>query len=78
MEPILHRVQSVLVDQLGVSPEEVTLETTFSDLGADSLDQIEIVMALEEEFGIDIEDEEAEFLLTVGQAVELLEKKVNG
>ncbi len=70
---IENRVKDLIVEQLGVNPEQVTLEAAFvDDLGADSLDTVELVMAFEEEFDIEIPDEEAEKLLTVGNAVEYL------
>lgn len=69
------RVQEIVVDQLGVNDEQVVLEAKFvEDLGADSLDTVELVMALEEEFDAEIPDEEAEKLTTVGEAVTYIEK----
>jgi acyl carrier protein len=70
------KVKSIISEQLGVKPEEVTPEAKFiDDLGADSLDTVELVMALEEEFGIEIPDEEAEKLITVGDALRYIETK---
>lgn len=70
------KVKSIIVDQLGVKPEEVTGAASFvDDLGADSLDTVELVMALEEEFGIEIPDEDAEKMTTVGEAIKYLEEK---
>lgn len=70
------RVKEIVVQQLGVNEEEVTEEASFvEDLGADSLDQVELVMAFEEEFNIEIPDEDAEKIQTVGQAVEYIEGK---
>ena len=70
------KVKSIIAEQLGVKPEEVTPEASFvDDLGADSLDTVELVMALEEDFGIEIPDEEAEKITTVGQAVKYIEEK---
>jgi acyl carrier protein len=69
------RVKSIVIDQLGVEESQVTREAKFvEDLGADSLDTVELVMALEEEFKLEIPDEEAEKIATVGQAVEYIEK----
>lgn len=71
MSSIEDRVRSVVVDQLGVTPEEVTMEASFvEDLGADSLDTVELVMALEEEFDTEIPDEEAEKITSVQMAVD--------
>ena len=70
------RVREIIVDQLGVNAEQVTPEASFiDDLGADSLDQVELVMAFEEEFGSDIPDEDAEKLTTVGDAIKYIESK---
>jgi len=69
------KVKSIIVEQLGVDEDEVTLDASFTDdLGADSLDIVELVMAFEEEFGIEIPDEEAEKISTVRQAVDYIEK----
>jgi acyl carrier protein len=71
------KITEIIVEQLGVKPEEVTPEASFvDDLGADSLDTVELVMALEEEFGIEVPDEDAEKLTTVGDAVKYIEEKV--
>ena len=70
------KVKEIIINELGVEPEKVTLEASFvEDLGADSLDTVELVMAFEEEFGIEIPDEDAEKLQTVGDAVKYLENK---
>jgi acyl carrier protein len=70
------KVKSIIAEQLGVKPEEVTPEASFiDDLGADSLDTVELVMALEEEFGIEIPDEDAEKMATVGDAIKYIEEK---
>ena len=71
MEKTLERrVIEIIVEQLGVSEEEVTLEASFiEDLGADSLDLVELIMAMEEEFGIEISDEDAEKIQTVQDVV---------
>jgi acyl carrier protein len=72
---VFERVKKVIVEQLSVDEAQVTPEATFqADLGADSLDVVELVMAFEEEFGTDIPDEEAEKILTVQDAVSFIEK----
>ncbi|WP_035603165.1 acyl carrier protein [Haloferula sp. BvORR071] len=69
------RVRDIIVDQLGVNADQVTLEAKFiEDLGADSLDTVELVMAFEEEFEIEVPDEEAEKLQSVGDVVTYIEK----
>lgn len=71
------KVREIIVEQLGVKPEEVTPEASFvDDLGADSLDTVELVMAFEEEFGIEIPDEDAEKIRTVGDAFKYLQEKL--
>lgn len=73
--PIAERVKAIIVDKLGVKPEEVTPEANFiSDLGADSLDRVEIMMECEKEFDVAIPDEQAEKITTVGEAIEYFEK----
>ncbi|MDD3704792.1 MAG: acyl carrier protein [Clostridiaceae bacterium] len=70
---IFEKVQEKVAEQLGIEAEEITLESSFIvDLGADSLDIVELLMALEEEFDIEIPDEEAEKLSTVGDVVEYI------
>lgn len=70
------KITEIIVEQLGVKSEEVTPEASFvDDLGADSLDTVELVMALEEEFGIEIPDEDAEKIQTVGDAIRYIEEK---
>ena len=70
------KVKSIIAEQLGVKPEEVTPGASFiDDLGADSLDTVELVMALEEEFGIEIPDENAEKMSSVGDAIKYIEEK---
>jgi acyl carrier protein len=70
------RVRDIIVEQLGVNPEQVTPEATFvDDLGADSLDTVELVMALEEEFGLEIPDEEAEKIGSVKDAIGYIESR---
>ncbi|MEJ2184612.1 MAG: acyl carrier protein [Gemmatimonadota bacterium] len=67
------KVKEIIVNELGVEPEKVTAEASFvEDLGADSLDTVELVMAFEEEFGMEIPDEDAEQLQTVGDAINYL------
>jgi acyl carrier protein len=69
------KVKKIIVEQLGVDEAEVTMEASITeDLGADSLDQVELVMAFETEFNIDIPDEEAEKIKTVGDAVRKIEE----
>ena len=75
MAAVQDRVIDIVAEQLGVDKEKVTPDTSFvNDLGADSLDTVELVMELEEEFDISIPDEEAEKIQTVGQAIEFIEK----
>ena len=77
-EDISSRVKKIVADHLGVEEEKVTEEASFiDDLGADSLDTVELVMAFEEEFGSEISDTEAEKILTVGDAVKFIESKSN-
>ncbi|MCL5972770.1 acyl carrier protein [Sulfobacillus thermosulfidooxidans] len=72
-EQVFDKVKEIIVDQLGVDEEEVTPEASFiDDLGADSLDIVELIMALEEEFGLEIPDDEAEKISTVNDAVEYI------
>ncbi len=69
------KVKEIIINELGVDPEKVTPEASFvDDLGADSLDTVELVMAFEEEFTIDIPDEDAEQMRTVGEAISYIEK----
>ncbi len=76
MSEISEKVKSIVAEQLGVKAEEVKDDAKFiDDLGADSLDTVELVMALEEEFGSEIPDEDAEKLTTVGEAVKYVEGK---
>ena len=76
-EDIFERVKKVTVEELGVKPEEVVETASFTeDLGADSLDVVELVMAFEDEFGIDIPDEEVGEIKTVGDAVNYIQKKL--
>jgi acyl carrier protein len=74
MSSIADRVKSLIVEKLGVEETEVTPEASFTnDLGADSLDTVELIMELEKEFDISIPDEQAEKIQTVGQAIEYIE-----
>ena len=76
MEVSHDKIKQIIADQLGVKKEEVTDNAKFvDDLGADSLDTVELVMALEEEFGIEIPDEDAEKLATVGDALRYIDEK---
>ncbi|HUU46098.1 MAG TPA: acyl carrier protein, partial [Acidobacteriota bacterium] len=71
MASVEERVRKIIVEQLGVNAEQVTMEASFiDDLGADSLDTVELVMALEEEFGLEIPDDEAQKIATVQSAVD--------
>ena len=73
---VADKVKSIIVEQLGVDEEEVTPDASFvDDLGADSLDTVELVMALEDEFGLDIPDEEAEKIKTVQNAIDYITAK---
>ena len=75
MEPVADRVKKIIVDQLGVEEETVTAEASFvDDLGADSLDTVELVMAFEEEFDLEIPDEDAEKIAKVQDAVTYIDK----
>lgn len=74
---ILEKVRDILSEQLGINPEEIKMESSFvDDLGADSLDIVELIMALETEFDLEIADEDAEKVSTVGDVVEYLKKHV--
>jgi acyl carrier protein len=73
---IEEKVRDIIVEQLGVNPEQVTINASFiEDLGADSLDTVELVMAFEEEFSVEVPDEDAEKLQTVGDVVKYIEEK---
>ncbi len=77
-EAVSDRVKAIIAEQLGVKLEEVNDTASFiEDLGADSLDTVELVMALEEEFGVEIPDEDAEKMTTVGDAVRYIEQKAS-
>ncbi|MFH1898441.1 MAG: acyl carrier protein [Candidatus Desantisbacteria bacterium] len=76
-ETVLERVKKIIIDQLGVSEDQVTQDASFvDDLGADSLDTVELVMALEEEFGIEIPDEDAEKIKTVNDVVSYVSEHI--
>ena len=78
MSTVFERVTKVIVDRLGVDEGEVKLEASFrDDLGADSLDVVELVMELEDEFDMEISDEDAEKIATVGDAISYIESKVS-
>ena len=77
MSANLDKINEIIEDKLGVDKSKITLEAKFiDDLGADSLDTVELIMQFEEEFGIEIPDEDAEKLLSVGQAVEYIDKNL--
>lgn len=77
-EELLKKVRTIVGDKLSISEEQVTETASFiEDLGADSLDTVELVMALEDEFGLDIPDEEAEKLTTVGKALDYIQTRVS-
>ncbi len=76
--PVDERVRELICEQLSVSPDEVSPEATFvGDLSADSLDMVELMMALEEQFEIDISEDQAERIQTVGDAVAFIEQRIN-
>ncbi len=78
MSDIADRVKKIVIEHLGVEPDKVTENASFiDDLGSDSLDVVELVMAFEEEFGVEIPDDAAETILTVGDAVRFLEKSTS-
>ena len=78
MSEIQDQVKKIVVDHLGIDDSKVVPEAKFiDDLGADSLDTVELVMAFEEEFGAEISDGEAEKILTVGDAIKFIESKTN-
>ena len=72
------KLKEIIVDQLNVSPDQVQRESSFTeDLNADSLDTVELIMAIEEEFGIEIPDEKAETIKTVQDAIEFISRNIN-
>jgi acyl carrier protein len=76
-DEIRAKIKKIVVENLGVSEDQVTDDAQFAqDLGADSLDQVELVMSLEEEFGAEIRDEDADSLNTVGDAINYIEKRI--
>lgn len=78
MSDIADRVKNIIVDKLGVDIKEVTPEASFTnDLGADSLDTVELIMEFEKEFGVNIPDEAAEKIATVGDAIDYLLQHIN-
>jgi len=78
-DELFDKVREIVVNQLRVSPDEVTPDATFvEDLHADSLDVVELIMQFEERFGIEIPEEDAEKIRTVGDAVEYLERRLSG
>lgn len=78
MATVLERVSKVIVDRLGVDESEVKVEASFrEDLGADSLDVVELVMELEDEFDMEISDEDAEKIATVGDAINYIDSKIS-
>jgi len=77
MSDVANRVKEIIAEQLMVDIEEITEESTFvDDLGADSLDRVELIMEFEEEFGIEIPDEDAEKITTVGEAIAYIERRL--
>jgi acyl carrier protein len=78
MATVAERVKKIIVDKLGVDENEVTPEANFiQDLGADSLDTVELIMEFEKEFDVSIPDEQAEKITTVGEAISYLEGQIN-
>lgn len=75
MSEVADKVTKIIVEQLGVSPAEVKPEATFEELGADSLDLTELIMAMEEEFDIEIADDEAQKIVKVQDAIDYIEDK---
>ena len=72
------KIKEIIIDKLGIDDGKITMDAKFiDDLGADSLDTVELIMQFEEEFGIEIPDEEAEGLLSVGQAIDYITNKLN-
>ncbi len=79
MSEISEKVTKIIIDKLGVDESEITMESSFTnDLGADSLDTVELIMEFEKEFNVSIPDEKAESITTVGEAVSYLEENAEG
>ena len=77
-EPIIKRVTKIVVEQLGIEESAVSTNSSFqNDLGADSLDTVELIMAFEEEFGINIPEEDAEKIVTIGDAINYIEQHLD-
>lgn len=74
---VFDKIKEMIVEKLGVNENEVTMDTSFEDIGADSLDMVELIMAIEEEYDITIADEEAEKAETVGDVVNYIKTLVN-
>lgn len=74
-QDVFEKVKSVITEQLGVEGEEVTSDTSFEDLNADSLDVVELIMAFEEEFELEISDEDAENIQTIGEVVDYISNR---
>ena len=78
MSQTSEKVKQIIVDKLGVDPSEVTMEASFTnDLGADSLDTVELIMEFEKEFNVQIPDDQAESITTVGQAIKYLDENTS-
>lgn len=73
---VLDKIREIISDKLGIKEDEITMESTFEDLGADSLDIVEFIMAIEDEYDIQVADEEVEKVETVGDVVEYIETLV--
>ena len=73
---VTDKVTKIIVDKLNVSEKEVTLSSNFGSLGADSLDKVELIMEFEKEFNLNMPDEDAENIFTVGEAIAYIEKKI--
>lgn len=76
MTDIAERVRNIVAERLNVNPEEITLETTFEDLGADSLDVMDLIMELEQEFDIEIPDEDAENIRTLEDTINYIQSRI--